>query len=312
MARTKKEDNINNLLKELNIKKEDLIEEIKGDIKTSLYDEISNAVEYESKKTLERMEKKIYKYKNKSILKRNIIILIFLVIIIFETKVLYDNNLLFVLNKKNVSEDQKEEVINKIEVEGKKEEKNLEWYIDNYSYLLDNINTNLNDEDEFYLYKKDRNLKSIKNNVKLNIAYQLLDDEIKNENGIIEIKEDDLRKSYEKIFSEDSYESENFNNSCISFIYNKELKKYIAIDIECEKKQYKIFRSIKDIYEEDNKLIIEVNVGLFYEDEKTLSTINKKEEYEYSKDNIKKLPVYKFIFSKENDNYYLNEIKLSE
>ena len=102
MARTKKEDNINNLLKELNIKKEDLIEEIKGDIKTSLYDEVSNIVEYESKKTLERMEKKIYKYKNKSILKRNIIILIFLVIIIFETKVLYDNNLLFVLNKKNL------------------------------------------------------------------------------------------------------------------------------------------------------------------------------------------------------------------
>lgn len=311
MARVKKEDNSKNLLKELNIQKEAIVEEIKRDIKGSLYDEISNTIEYESKKTLEKMEKKIYKYKNKSIFKRNIIILIFLVIIIFETKILYDNNLLFGLNKKEETKEQKEELLNNKEIDIK-EEKDLDWYIDNYSYLLDNIKTNLNEEDQFYLYEKDYNVESIKNSVKLNIAYQLLDGKIKNENGIIEIDEEYLKKSFEKVFSKDSYKSENFNNSCIQFIYNKELKKYLAIDTECDKNEFEIFRNIKNIYEEDNKIIIEVNVGLVDEEEKTLITINKKNKYDYSKENIEKLYVYEFVFKKENDNYYLNKINFSE
>lgn len=309
MARTKKEDNTKNLLKELNIKKEDLIEEIKGDIKENLDEEISNKIDLESKKTLEKMEKRIYKYKNKSILKRNILILIFLIIIGYETKILYDNNLLFNLNKK-------EEVETKEKVSGTKEEieeqKDSEWYIENYSYLLDNVETNLIDKDKYYLYEEDYDIDSIKNNVRLNMAYQILE-EIKKEDSVIEVKEQDLKDSYEKIFGNlDTYKAENFSDNCIQFIYNKESKKYMAIDTTCEESEEKIFRSIKEIYEEDDKLIIEVFVGLINEEKNILSTVDGKKDYDYSEDNIKKLPVYEFIFKKIDDNYYLNKIEKSE
>ena len=145
----KKTDSSRELLRELDIKKEDLIEDIKKDIKEELYTEITNKVDYEAKSKLDKMEKRIYRTKNFAILKRNIIILIFLAVIIFETIVIYDNNLLFGLNKRtdnSVAQDKNSD-------EKKKDEKDSKWYIENYSYLLENIKTNLDDENKYYLYE---------------------------------------------------------------------------------------------------------------------------------------------------------------
>lgn len=323
MPRVKKENNNSKeLLKELNIKKEDLIVEIKEEIKEDLFDEISNKIDYEAKNKLDKMEKRIYKYKNNSIIKRNILILILIVIIVFETKILYDNNLLFDLNK-NVTKEENNTSLNvdsstnenkDIDDEDNKEEdKDTEWYIENYGYLLDNIETNLTGDDKYYLYENDYNIDSIDNSVKLNIAYQLLEDEINKEDSVIKIDEEDLKNAYKKVFGNlESYKAQNFNNSCIQFIYNKDYKNYMAIDTDCEENNEKIFRSIKDIYEEDNKLIIEVFVGLLNQENNVLSTIDKKENYDYSEDNINKLPLYQFVFKKSEDNYYLNKIKKGE
>ena len=67
-------------LDKLEIDKEKLIKELKEEVKDGLFDEITKKVDYESKNKLDKMEKRIYKYKNFSILKRNIIIILFLCI----------------------------------------------------------------------------------------------------------------------------------------------------------------------------------------------------------------------------------------
>lgn len=313
MVKQKKDDNTKDLLKELDIKKEDLIEEIKNDIKLKLEDEISNRVNYEAKNKLEKMEKRIYKYKNRSMLKRNFLILILLGIIIFETKILYDNNLLSKLDNKDENNEIKQEMREDNILEYQKGEKDSNWYIKNYSYLLDNIKTNISDEDQYYLYKKDYTEDSIRNSIKLNMAYQLLADGIKSENNIIEVKEKDLKSAYEKIFGNiENFKSENFNDSCIQFIYNKETKNFMAIDTDCDEDRETIFRSIKKIYEEDDKLIIAVFIGVYNEEEKTLSTIDKKNIYNYKEENIANLPVYEFIFKRVDGKYYLNKINKGE
>lgn len=298
-------------MKELDIDKELIVKEIKKELISDLDDEISKRVEYETRNKLEKMEKKIYKYKNGSIIRRNIIILILLAVIALETKILYDNNLLSVKgNKKQNDVNAELKVDNN---ENKEEEKNSEWYIKKYSYLLDNIKTNIVGEDKYYLYKDNYTNDSISNTVKLNMAYQLLKKEnIKNENSVINVKENDIKNAYKKIFGNlDNYKAENFNNSCIQFIYNENSKNYMAIDTTCDTNNEELIEQIKNIYEEDSKIIIETIVGTKTQDNNLVNidgniitdnysgNIN---EYEES------LNKYKYVFELKDKNYYLKEI----
>ena len=82
MAKTKKESN-NDI-----INKEELIK----DIKKSLDEEISNKVEYEARNKLDKMERRIYRQKRWAIIRRDFIILEFLGLLAYETKLLYDNS----------------------------------------------------------------------------------------------------------------------------------------------------------------------------------------------------------------------------
>ena len=312
MPKVKKQEKIEEDLKELNIDKELIIKEIKKELIEDLDDEITKRVEYETRNKLEKMEKKIYKYKNGSIIRRNIIILVLFAVIALETKVLYDNNLLSVKGNKKQSE-----VNNELKIDNKnenKEEKNSEWYIKKYSYLLDNIKTNINGEDKYYLYKDNYIEESISNRVRLNMSYQLLKKEnIKNENSVINIDENDIKNAYKKIFgSLENYKAENFNNSCVQFIYNDNSKNYMAIDTSCEVNNEELIEQVKNIYEEDNKIIIETIVGIKVKENNSLINIDGNvitdnfpgniNEYEES------LNKYKYIFELKDKSYYLKEI----
>lgn len=316
MAKAKKEQT--NDIEKLEINKDEVVKEIKSAVKEQLLEEVTRKIDYESKKSLEQVEKKIYKYKNFSIFKRNIIILILLGVIIFETKTLYDNDLLFKGSKKNSDND----IVDKIDKdkdnnkeEQEQPEKDLEWYKENYGYLLDNIKTNLTGEDTYYLYSGNYNEDNIKNSVKLNMAYQLLSNEEKRvDSSVISVSEEAIKNKYKKIFGNiDNLKLENFNDNCIQFIYNPSNKNYMAIDTTCEALNEEIIKNIENIYEEDNKLIIEVLVGILNKDNNSLSNMNKeliKENYSNELlDEVKdKLNKYKYKFEKIEEEYYLKEI----
>ena len=290
MAKAKKQEE--NQLENLKIDKTKIVNEIKKEIKESLDEEIIKKVDYETQNKLDKMEKRIYRQKRWAVIRRDIIILLFLGLIIYEGKILYDNGLLFGLNEK---EDTKQ-VVKVVYSEDKEEEKDSAWYIEKYSYLLDNIKTNLSGDDKYYIYN---NLKvsDIKNSVKLNMAYQLLN--VKSSDGIIKVSEDDIKEKYNTIFGAEDYNAENFSNDCISFIYNKDLKTYMAIDITCESDDTEIFRKITNIYEENDNIIIEAKVGIFNKSENKITIING-ETLDYNDENIEKLKTYKFIFNNEH------------
>lgn len=317
MAKQKKVE-INEPSTNLDVDKEKIVKEIKKQILDDLDTEISKRIEYETKNKLDKMEKRIYKYKNSSIIKRNIIIIIFLLVIIVETKILYDNDLLIIKSNKQ------DEVNNKLEVDNNKNEnkekdkieeiKDTKWYIENYSYLLDNIKTNLSSDDKYYLYKQNYNEETIKNTVRLNMAYQILSDKEKLvQNSVINIKETDLQSAYKRVFgSLDKYTAENFNNDCVQFIYNQESKTYMAIDVSCNKNIYEKIENIKNIYEEENKIIIETVVGIHNKENNSLNNI----EFQTITDNYsgnldeyeERLNKYKYIFELKEETYYLKEI----
>lgn len=300
-----------NEIEKLGIDKDAIIKEIKGEIKEQVLDELSKEIEYETRNKLDKMEKRIYKYKNFSILKRNVIILIFLTVIIFETKILYDNKLLY--GQAREENDQIIENSNSDDDNQNTLDKDLNWYIDKYEYLLDNIKTSLND-DAYYLYKNDLTRDNIDNKVKLNMAYELLDKSTFIDNGVIRVNEDKLKNSYKKIFGEiDSYTPENFSSNCINFIYNDSLKSYIAINETCNKNEEEILRKITNITLEDNRLIFELSVGILNLENKNLTNINGdiiEENYSNDIDDIAdRLNKYEFIFEHKNDEYYISEIK---
>ncbi len=302
MAKVKKE-KISELEK-LDIDKDKIVKEIKSDVEEKIFDEVTKKIDYETQNKLDKMEKRIYRHKNFSILKRDIIILLFLGVIIYETIMLYNNGLLFGLNKFNESKE--EEVVVEKDEKTNEEEKDLNWYIDNYGYLLDNIKTNL--EDTTYLYNNIK-VSDIDSSIKINMAYQILNKEYKNiENGVITVDASKLSEVYKKIFTDD-IKHQNFKDNCIQFIYNKENNNYMAIDTQCEKKD--IIRVIDNI-REDHYITIDILVGIL--DDKNLTNISGdilKEDYS-SKDfeEIKnKLDKFEFIYEKIKDKYYLKEIK---
>lgn len=312
MPKVKKQEKLDESLKELNIDRELIVKEIKKELIEDLDDEVTKRVEYETKNKLEKMEKRIYKYKSTSIIRRDVIILIFLAVIVLETKVLYDNNLLAVKSNKKQNE-----VNNELKVDNKneeKEEKNTEWYIKNYSYLLDNIKTSISGEDKYYLYKDNYSENNISNTVRLNMSYQLLSkDDINIENSVINVKENDLKDAYKKIFgSLDNYKAENFSNSCIQFIYNKDSKNYMAIDTTCVSSNEELIEQIKNIYEEDNKIIIETIVGIKIQENNSLINVDGNVITDNYSGNINEyeesLNKYKYIFELNDKNYYFKEI----
>lgn len=311
----KKKEISNDLAKNLEIDKNELIEEIKGSVKEKLDQEISRRIDYESRNKLDKMERRIYRQKRWALIRRDIVILILIGLAIFEGKILYDNNLLFGLKKvsntstevksdKTTKEEVKEDKKTEEEKEEKKEEvkKDLAYYKENYGYLLDNIKTNLSGDDKYYLYKNSLKADDLKNSIKLNIVYQLLD--VKSSDGILKIDEETIKDKYKEIFgSLDAYEAVNFYDDCVNFIYNKDSKIYMAIETSCNISNKEIFRQIKDIKEDNDKIIIEFYVGILDKEKNEISSIDG-DSYEYNDENISKLKTSKFTFK----NNYLYKI----
>lgn len=279
--------------------------EIKNNIREELYDEITNKIDVESKKTLDRMEKRIIKYKNSSIRKRNFIIFILLLVIIVETYIILENHYSIKINNSN------KEIKEQIKVSSK-EEKDENWYIEKYSYLMNNIKTNLL-EDKYYLYKDNYTEKSINNKVRLNMAYQLLEEKRINDD-IIKIKVNDLENAYKKIFGNlDNYKNETFSSECIQFVYDNELNIYMGINTECEIDNKSILEEIKTIYEEDGNIVIETIVGIYDKEKEELLNISLEKITDKYNDNLieyeKDLDKRKYIFKEIENEYYLKEVK---
>lgn len=281
------------------------IDEIKKEVVEYAFNSLDNKIDELVKKT----DKRIINIKNRSIFKRNIIIIILLCLSLFLTYLLYTEGF---FNKyfykpaesQTVLPEHQEEQPEPIPEES--EETKFEKLKKQYSYLLDNINVS---EDNNYLI--DLYNGKLTNKLKLSIALANVDKEkIEQDEDVYSVSENDLKEEYGKLFDVEKYKPVSFDLDDIEIKYLKAGKMYLfyeMIDVESH-----IKREITGINVKDNIVKITVVEGYIYNDilynittkdvinEKNISII----------DNCKKLNKITYVFEKINDNYILSSLEV--
>lgn len=318
---------INDVKKELEgVKKElkdDIIKEIRFEANTTIKDDIKeqliNDVNNEIKDNLRREQKCIIRSKNFKLFRKNIFILLLIAIIVYFGYCLWDVRYFNFMKDKNstntkqvIKNEDKEEVIEIV--------KDKDWYITNYGYLLDNMKLDLSYDNPniYYLYTGNYDSSTIKDTIKLNLAYKFVEN--KNETDYnYTIKEDDMKSAFIKVFGNiDNYNPTSFTVGCMQFYYNNNDKLYMAYKFSCDSTStLHIKEEIKDMYEENDKIIIETVMGVYDEANKYLFNYSNLYasvaiDFDDTKSVIdyeENLNTYKYTFNKNNDNYYFESIE---
>lgn len=328
-----KQDEIN---KELDRKQEEFnikLEQSKIEIIKNLNADIEEQVKTSISKKIREEEKKIIGNKNRKIITRDFIIILLIALIgllgywlydsdfhniktIITNKEKIDNviasNTLDVLNNtknEDIAKEEKQEE----KKEEKQEEKSSKYYIENYKYLLDNIQIIGNNE--LYFYKNTVNKKEIPNNIKLQIAYKNLDNNKKKiENGTISFKAENILETCKKILGEDvtiNNEMFEYNNNRFLFFNDT----YLGFSEKEEQVKSNVIYAIENAYEKDDELIFEIVVAKKQENKLVNIITEQLVVEEYIGEDILTyrniLPQYKFVYLKVNDNYYFERVELS-
>ena len=303
--------------------KDDIIKEIRLEANTIIKDDIKESiildVNNEIKDNIRREQKNIIRSKNFKIFKKNIFILLLIGIIVYFGYCLWDAKYFWFLK------DKKEEIKNEVkeEINEEKEEiiiKGKNWYVTNYSYLLDNMKLDLSYDNPniYYLYTGNYNKSNIKDTIKLNIAYKFIEN--KNETDYnYTIYEDDMKNAYIKVFGNlDNYIPTSFTVGCMQFYYNNVEGIYTAYKFICDSNNsLQIKEEIKDIYEDNGKIIIETVMGVFDKNDKYLFNysnlyISLTNDFDETKSVLEyedRLNTYKYKFSNIDNNYYFESIE---
>ena len=285
---------------------------IKDDIREQLIFDVSNEI----KDTIRREQKSIIRSKNFKIFRKNIFILILLAIIVYFGYCLWDCRYFkFMQDKKTTVK----EVTKKAEEKEEVIVKDKEWYITNYGYLLDNMKLDLSYDNSniYYLYTNSFDRASIKDTIKLNLAYKFVDDKHETDYNYT-IYEDDMKNAYVKLFgSLDNYNPTSFTVGCMQFYYNNNEKVFTAYKFSCDSSNsLHIKEEIKDMYEDNGKIVIETVMGV-YSDYKYLFNYSNlynsiAVDFDESKsvlDFEDKLNTYKYTFNKNDNGYYFESIE---
>ena len=288
--------------------------------KESFQEEITRTINEEVEEVVKREEKRIARSKNFALFKKNVVILILLAITCYFGYCLYDvkyfnfmksdcekNGNCMVSNTDDKNSNPTEEVI-----------KDKNWYMENYGYLLNNVQVSLNADQvsAYYLYSKDYVLSDIKVSYLLNLAFKQVDSKNIKENSLnVTVDEEVLKKAFENLFgSLDNYKASTFSYNCLNFQYDKDKKRYVADNKECSSNK-KILENITDMYEEDNKLYILTTATIYDENEASFYTFDNLFDAKVTnvtpndlESNSKKLNKYQYIFKKADDTYYFDSI----
>lgn len=286
------------------IKSLDIDEDTKKDIQNNIRIKIEEDLKEEIKKSNE----KDIRRKNFHIFRLDVLVIILLAIIGFLVYRLYyigDLDNIFDFSGKHEVKEEKEIVKD----EPKEEKKNKEWYIKEYSYLLDNIKIN-----NYDLIKKSINVKDISSSDKLAMAYLCLDDNtISKEDMIYQVNNSDLEDKYVSIFGNDKYENASFKANNLKYAYLSSTDTYISLNIDGEKLDNLVLNYIYDIKEEKDNIIISAYIYDIH-DNQIYNINNLDKSLGKSKEKIEnyfdKLSKVDYIFNKNDKKYYLEKIEV--
>ncbi len=334
MANNEKNDNEvkNSVIKEV---KERILNDLNREIKLAivnntskfkeeLHDEISNDIQNEVANIMQHEEKRIVQNRNFSVFKRDIAIVILVIICFYFGYCLFDARYFNFMK----SECEKNGTCNVVETTTSSdtdstsentEEKDNEWYIENYGYLLDDVKVNLNADavNAYYLYSGDYNISEIKSAYLLNMAYSKLDKKsIKTNTQTITVESEDLKKAFESLFgSSNYYKATNFTYNCLNFTYNSEKERFTATNTKCTTSNKQILESIDNIFLEGDVLYLTTYATIYDSSEATYYTFD--DLFNPVANNVtdsdltsqaKRLNRYQYQFKKVDGKYYLDSI----
>lgn len=277
-----------------------------SEIKDDLTDYMKSKIDTEVEKAVEKSTKKLVRYKNSIILKKNITIIILLIICAFLSYNLYkisNININVSTTKKSVQKAETKEQVKKEEKEESKENE-LENKKKEYKHLIDDIYINEDCE-----YIKDFYEGNLTDEIKLYLAMNNINEEkIVSEDDSIYIEEKDIKESYDNFFNSSfTPKSFEYNNLKLHYLSSKSM--FIS-NGKFEKVKSNITKEIIDI-DESEDLVITTVEGII-KDDKLYNIVNEKEVKEYKKDDIEKykdeLTTLHYHFEKEDDNYKLVKI----
>ena len=245
--------------------------------------------------------------KNIVIIKRDIIIVVLLLLYIYLVYNLYHSNY-FDKFFKNSSENKVVESIESTRelqsnepIESVEEDNNL---IDEYKYLLDNIYISEESEyvDNFYGGKID-------NKIKLYLAVNYLDLDASNDEDLSYVDGEDLENAYAELFGEDvDFESFKYNNC--NFNYLKKKNMFILDDKISRTTNIK--REIIDVKQDNDEITIITSEGVVINNvvyniinKKAVSDKYREGDLEKHKD---KLNTMQYVFELNDDKYELKFI----
>ncbi|MFG6318666.1 MAG: hypothetical protein K1W33_02225 [Clostridia bacterium] len=198
---------LNEIDNQINNKKEEMLKEF-----TEKMDE---QIEIAVQKKVEQIEKKIVKAKNGKIFRRDIFIIILFVVALYLAYCLYEigyfNKNLENNDNNSISQN---DIIN---ADVKEEILPASYYIEKYSYLVDNVQI----PNFIQIFQNGITKDTITNNLKLQIAYKNLDETDKEDNGtVISIASEKILTSYQNICGDDEIiEFTNFEYENLKFLY---------------------------------------------------------------------------------------------
>lgn len=257
-----KEELTKQILEEINTTvKDDIVNEVVSDIKKSIDTEYKNGIKNEIKeeltadikKSIQREEKRLSRSKSWKIFRLYIYLILVISCAGFMIYRLYITDNLGIINEKlDQGINHTRLTTTQIDKTTTEEVKDLNYYMERYANLLDNVKIN-NTE----LLKGSYNVEDISIQDKLALAYALLDDEIIVDGAIYTINEDSIEKTYKSIFgSLDGYEATAFYVKGLNFAYSSSSSTYIAVGNIDETVSY-VKNHIINISEDDNVIVIE-------------------------------------------------------
>lgn len=268
------------------------------EIKDDLNDYLKYRIDKEVSLATEKVNKKIINYKNRIIIRRDIFIVILLVICFFLGYHLVNiTNIKVDISTKNKVTSVKKE---KVQYDEKSDDK-----IKEYGYLLDDIF--VNDDSDYF---KDYYSGKLSNEVKLYLSMNRIDlEKVDSEDGAVYIDDNDLKEAYENIF-DGEYEAKGFKYGDYDFKYLKAKKMYFA-DGDFKKVISNNVRKIVDAIENDDSIVITTIEGVKKKDK--LYDIDLKEIDDYTGGDIldyeKSLSKVEYEFVKKDGNYKLISVK---
>lgn len=141
------------------------------------------------------------------------------------------------------------------------------WYLANYRYLFDGLQTELNADDinSYYLYSYSGNLRVAKMDSEVLLAMAYNQAEKTTANDATQITDEQMRTAFVKTFgSAEAYRKVDFQHGCLKFEYDKKTDTFTAPIEECERNQRReILEDVERIYEEGETLYVLTVAGVY-------------------------------------------------